>query len=271
VGTTIDETMTTDKTEEIDQTEDPGECLEDTENHEDTEDTEEERAGGYALEQPYQVPSDSAFRGKVYIVEPPDLVQIMKDLIFECAPLFNHLQGASIEINWKRKGGMANGGVQDSGHFRTTAHAAAHDAKDFCLWVAADLARESCTKTDIEERVYHELCHLGFNENTQEIKIVDEPVKYFPTEKRRYNLPDPLDGEGGDEEDTPLLRELEGIEEGDEELPILAQHLDEHPEQIEPVLAAAGDADTPVAETAKRARGRRAASTTAGGAVGIAG
>lgn len=276
MSTTIDETAT-DDIEEIDEiggTEGEAEGA--------------EQADGFALEQPYAVPSDSAFQGRDFIIDPDDLTRIKKDLVFECAPLFNHLQAASIEMAWKRKGGMANGGVQGHGHKRSDAHAVAHGAKEFLLWVAADIAREApLTKTDVEAAVYHEMCHLGWNENTGEVKIVDEPVKYFPSEKRRYGLSDPLAEDDGD--DAPILDALAAMddmgdeaeeegEEGDEgdveqieELQNLAQHLDEHPEQIDPLLAAAGDGAGLVVETAKRARGRRAAGTAARGAVGIAG
>jgi hypothetical protein len=248
-ATTIDET-TTEETEDIEEIE-AGEGGEG-----------EQGEGGFALEQPYAVPSDSAFQGREFIIDPDDLVQIRKDLVFECAPLFNHLQAASIEMAWKRKGGMANGGVQGHGHKRSDTHAVAHGAKEFLLWVAADISREGpLTRTEIEAAVYHEMCHLGYNENTNEVKIVDEPVKYFPSEKRRYGLSDSLaedDGEEDGEEGT-LLDALAGMDdEGGEDEPAFDVPEDE------------GFEDTPADHPEQPRRGRRAR-TVAGDAAGIAG
>jgi hypothetical protein len=153
---------------------------------------------GFALAHPYNVPGTSAFSGKDFIIDPPELVAMVRDMIFECSPEFDHLQAASIEVAWKRKGGMANGGVQVSGHKRSDAHAVAHGAKEFILWVAADIPGP-VTREQVERAVYHELCHLGYNENTGEVKIVDEPVKYFPSERRRYGIvaaePDGAEGQ----------------------------------------------------------------------------
>jgi hypothetical protein len=243
VSTTIDETTT-----------------DDIEDAEDAENAEEQDADGFALEQPYAVPSDSAFQGKDFIIDPDDLTRMRKDLVFECAPLFNHLQAASIEMAWKRKRGMANGGVQGHGHKRSDAHAVAHGAKEFLLWVAADISREGpLTRQEIEAAVYHEMCHLGYNENTDEVKIVDEPVKYFPSEKRRYGLSDPLAEDEG--EDGALLDALAEMDDEDNE-----------PDGDGAESGDDGGEDTPAfpptqepPTTATRSRSRRATATGDGG------
>jgi hypothetical protein len=193
VGTTIDET-TTEELEEI---------------------AAEGMEAGFALEQPYEVPSESAFHGKEFIVNPSDLRTVARDLIDACEE-FWHLRGAEIEYAWKRKGGMSGGATLYHGHKRSDTHAVAHGAREFLIWIAADIAREQpFTARDVEAAMYHELCHLGWNENAGEVKIVGHPVEYFPSEKRRYGLADPVANDE-DDGDVDLLGELAEDADGEE-------------------------------------------------------
>jgi hypothetical protein len=113
-------------------------------------DEEEQEEEEFALAQPYAVPSDSAFQGKEFILQPADLVTMARDLIDSCEE-FSDLRAASIEWAWKRKGGMSNGGVQQSGHKRSDVHAVSHGAKEFLAWLAADHARETpWTEEEVE-------------------------------------------------------------------------------------------------------------------------
>lgn len=177
-------------------------------------DESEQAQADFSLEQPYEVPSEGAFRGKEFIIGPSDLRTVARDLIDQCEE-FWHLRAADVEYAWKRKGGMSGGSTLTHGHKRSDTHAVAHGAKEFLVWIAADIARESpFTAREVEAAVYHELCHLGWNENTGEVKIVGHPVEYFPSEKRRYGLSDA--GPAGDGEADPgdLLSEVD--ESGDE-------------------------------------------------------
>lgn len=111
-------------------------------------------------------PSEAAIDGLEFI-DAPELARLADDLI-ERHNRFTAHNGLRIAYLWKAKGGKSNGSVTLGKCQKPSGLLAYYSDVDFVIWIAADHAREMMlTPKQIEGVLFHELCHIGFNDKAE--------------------------------------------------------------------------------------------------------
>jgi hypothetical protein len=134
---------------------------------------------GFALQQPFKVPDDSAFEGGEF-VEAPELAKIAQDLIFEFPGDFPRHDQAKIDYLWRIKGGMKDGGAQLGMCQRTPPIAVFYSETEFTIWVAADNCRlAKITPCEMRALIFDLLYHIEYNSEKDKFKIRAPDVSTF--------------------------------------------------------------------------------------------
>lgn len=131
----------------------------------------------------YPTPSAGRFTESEFI-EATDL-EAMADLLIEKWPELRFIEGVRVRYLWKQK---ASGRAQAkctkaSGFWRRLADV------DFVIWMGADICRALFyTREQVEALLYHELRHIGWDDEKGEPVSVDHDQEVFFDEFRRYGL-----------------------------------------------------------------------------------
>jgi hypothetical protein len=138
-----------------------------------------ETDGGFALQQPFKVPTDSQFE-RSESLDAPEIAAIAKDLIFEFPGDFPRHDQARIAYRWRIKGGMKDGGALLGMCQRSHWLAAHHDDSEFTIWVAADNCRlAQVTPGEMKALVFDLLYHIEYNSDKDSFKIRAPDVSTF--------------------------------------------------------------------------------------------
>lgn len=111
-------------------------------------------------------PGDGAFGTEAYLVA-PDLTRLATVLIDRHKRFVFH-GTLDIKYLWKRKGSKSKGFTTLGTCQQTGGALQFYSDADFLICLSADAMRErKFTPKQIEAVLYHELCHIGFNDKMQ--------------------------------------------------------------------------------------------------------
>ena len=130
----------------------------------------------------YDIPGEASLDGE--FTPAPDLEQIAQRL------MLRHQMKTQMDCHilylWRDKGGKSRGKPVYGRCTRPTGLLRHFSEADFVIWLAADHLREAgATEREVEAVVYHELLHIGEDEEG-EVKLVDHEFTGFFSELRLY-------------------------------------------------------------------------------------
>lgn len=136
----------------------------------------------------YPVPPTGYFKsshGKdLGYIEAPDLEAVADDVI-ESWPEFHGLQELRIRVLWKDKGTPKAMGMCK----KAPADWRAIMGVDYLIWVGAEDVRSNYfTRRQVEALLYHELCHIEVDDETEKLRIAPHDAEVFYMEFRRYGI-----------------------------------------------------------------------------------
>jgi hypothetical protein len=116
------------------------------------------------------VPQDALFFGKQFL-EAPYLANVAEKLIGEHGFL-GSLVNCEIRYFWKRKTGVSKGKLKIGFLVRGSGLLGHYSGADFICWLSASTARDAgFTDAQIEAAVFHQLLHVGEDDNGNWIKV----------------------------------------------------------------------------------------------------
>jgi len=141
----------------------------------------------------YPFPAPDVFKGqfgeKLDFALAPDLRALADELIDRHADKFSHLPQLQIEYLWKLKGGEKSGKATLGRCQRPSGLLAFYSKADFVVWLAWDHGVTlKMERQQVEATLFHELCHIGVDAETDEPLAVPHDVEMFADEVRTYGL-----------------------------------------------------------------------------------
>jgi len=130
-----------------------------------------------------RVPASDDFGGDDFL-QAKDLEAVGELLIDHYEGQFAHLRKARISYLWKRKGGARAGKIIQGKTLASKGLVRHFGGFDFVIWLAADHLVEA-TFFQIEAIVYHELNHIGFDEE-EGVQLVGHDFEGFAKEVMEY-------------------------------------------------------------------------------------
>lgn len=131
-------------------------------------------------------PAEGAFDDTDFI-DAPELARIADGLIERHNRFMAH-NGLNIAYLWKAKGGKTNGSLTLGKCQKPSGLLAYYSEVDFVIWLASDHIRDlMLSPKQIEALIYHELCHIGFN-NEAEPELRNHDWAGFVAEIEEYGL-----------------------------------------------------------------------------------
>lgn len=122
-------------------------------------------------------PSAALFGDADYLAA-GDLERLADALRAEHPGHFRHLAGVGLAVLWKKKGGTARGQARLGQCQKTSGLARFWGEADFAIWLAADHLF-GAGPDRIASALFHELLHLGTDEETGEPTLVGHDVEAF--------------------------------------------------------------------------------------------
>ena len=136
-------------------------------------------------------PSEGEFPEDDDFLVADDLAKLAAKLEVAEPMRFGQLGNMTISYLWKKKGGSTRGKLR-MGYTTKTSGALRHfSAVDAVIWLAADhLAGRNAR--EIEAWLYHEMLHLGWDEEGERVALMGHDFEGFAAEVERYGdvLPD---------------------------------------------------------------------------------
>lgn len=139
----------------------------------------------------FRMPDELAF-GTQQFLDAPELEELALKLIYEEGGDFDHLRDVAIGYLWKLKGG-ATGGKLVLGKTMSVPPLAQYYAAEagseveYVITFSYDNLRTArFTKWQLEALMYHELCHLGWDDEKEKVKMVAHDFTVFNKELQRY-------------------------------------------------------------------------------------
>lgn len=136
---------------------------------------------GLLLSAPHPASIDGDYR------DAPELAARAADLIARYPNDLGHLRNENIAYLWKKKAG-AKGGKDMLGRCQSVSGLAAFWGEvSWCIWLGADtlFVRQS-TDQQIEATLFHELSHLGWDEEAQKVVLLQPDFTGFIRELALY-------------------------------------------------------------------------------------
>lgn len=156
----------------------------------------------------FKMPEELAF-GTQQFLDAPELEEIAVKLIYEEGGDFDHLRDVSIGYLWKLKGGATGGKLvlAKTMSVPSLAQYYASEAGNEVEYVIAfsydNLRTARFTKWQLEALMYHELCHLGWDDEHDKVKMVAHDFTVFNKELQRYGA--------WDYDITQMIRSARGL------------------------------------------------------------
>lgn len=118
----------------------------------------------------------------------PDLQDIANTLIVKKFPDFPE---CAITYVWKGRGGSTNGAATLGKTVKATGLTGFFSKVDYVIWLAADhVYDEKMTRYQVEAALFHELCHIGFEEDEGDVTLTMNPHDFegFRREIEEYGF-----------------------------------------------------------------------------------
>jgi hypothetical protein len=132
------------------------------------------------------VPSETSF-GKEDFQPAPDLERLVSRYIGKPGSRFAFLNNVRFAVMWKKKGGAYRGQPILGKAQKLTGLAKLWGESDFTVWLAADHL-ENFGPEYIANVLYHELLHIGFDDDKEKAVLVAHDAEYFYAEVEDLGL-----------------------------------------------------------------------------------
>jgi len=123
------------------------------------------------------VPAEDSFGNEAFRPA-PDLERLASRFMAEYPEKFKHIGNVRLAVLWKGKGGKSRGQLRLGQCQKVSGLAKFWGENDFTIWLAADHLRG-----DSQERIanvlFHELLHIGEDDDTGEVILVGHDLEFF--------------------------------------------------------------------------------------------
>lgn len=132
------------------------------------------------------VPSESSFGNEAFRPA-PDLERLASRFMAEYPEKFAHIGNIRLAVLWKAKGGKSRGQLRLGQCAKSSGLAKYWGENDFTIWLAADHLRGD-TQERIASVLFHELLHIGEDDDTGEVILVGHDLEFFFSEVQERGL-----------------------------------------------------------------------------------